>query len=126
MEKNHVTRKLTIREFFHRFKNEEECLDRVMAVRFGHRHVCRKCGHDSTFHKLETRKAYACANCGDNLYPCAGTIFEDTRTPLQVWFFAIYLFSVSRNGVAATELHRALGVTYKTAWRMAKQIRTLM
>lgn len=72
------------------------------------------------------RKAYCCAHCGDHLYPCAGTIFQDSRTPLQVWFYAIYLFTVSRNGVAAKELERALGVTYKTAWRMAKQIRDLM
>jgi transposase-like protein len=98
-----------------------------MDVRFGLRHTCRKCGVvDSTFHRLQNRKAYACAHCGDHLYPCAGTIFQDSRTPLQVWFYAIYLFTVSRNGVAATELQRALGVTYKTAWRMARQIRTLM
>ena len=127
MDKNSLPRKLTVREFFKRFPDEATCLEHVMDVRFGLRHTCHKCGVvDATFHRLENRKAYCCAHCGDHLYPCAGTIFEDSRTPLQVWFYAIYLFTVSRNGVAATELQRALGVTYKCAWRMARQIRSLM
>jgi transposase len=127
MEKTHLTRKLTVREFFKRFPDEETCLEHVMDVRFGLRHTCAKCGTvDATFHRLEHRKAYACASCGDNLYPCAGTIFQDSRTPLQVWFYAIYLFSVSRNGVSGMELHRTLGVTRKTGYRIGVQIRTLM
>jgi hypothetical protein len=60
------------------------------------------------------------------LHPLADTIFRKTTTPLKDWFYAIYLFSVSKNGVSAKELERHLGVTYKTAWRMAKQIRLLM
>ena len=127
MEKNHLTRKLTVREFFKRFPDEATCLEHVMDVRFGLRHNCAKCGTvDATFHRLETLKAYACASCGDNLYPCAGTIFQDSRTPLQVWFYAIYLFSVSRNGVSGMELHRTLGVTGKTGYRIGVQIRKLM
>ena len=47
-----------------------------------------------------------------------GTIFEGSRTPLQLWFYAIFMFTTTRNGVAAKELQRQLGVTYKTAWRM--------
>lgn len=93
---------------------------------FGLRHVCRKCGVEATFHKMTDRKAYACAACGDHVYPCAGTIFQDSRTPLQSWFYAIYLFVVTRHGVSGKELQRTLGVTYKTAWRMGQQIRTLM
>lgn len=49
-----------------------------------------------------------------------------TRTPLQSWFYAIFLFTTTRNGVAAKELQRQLGVTYKTAWRMAGLIREHM
>lgn len=97
-----------------------------MKVRFGLRHVCRDCRVEATFHRLEKRKAYSCAACGAHLYPCAGTIFQDSRTPLQSWFYAIYLFTVTRHGVSGKELERALGVTYKTAWRMGQQIRALM
>lgn len=56
----------------------------------------------------------------------AGSLFEDTRTPLQDWFYAIYLFTTSRHGVPAKELQRQLGVTYKTAWRMGHEIRKHM
>jgi hypothetical protein len=52
------------------------------------------------------------------VYPCAGTIFQDSRTPLRLWFYAIYLFVATRHGVSGKELERSLGVTYKTAWRM--------
>ena len=116
----------SVREFFAEFPNDDACLKRVMEVRYGLRHVCRKCGKDSTFHKLANRKAFACSHCGDNLYPCAGTIFQDSRTPLQTWFYAIYLFIATRHGVSGKELQRTLGVTYKTAYRIGHQIRDLM
>jgi transposase len=127
MDKNHVTRKLTVKDFFKRFPDEDACLEHIMTVRFGHRHTCQACGVvDATFHRLQNRKAYACAHCGDNLYPCAGTIFEKSRTPLQVWFYAIFLFISTRHGVSGMELHRQLGVTRKTGYRMGQQIRQLM
>jgi transposase-like protein len=118
--------KLTVRQFFARFPNDDACLTHVMEVRYGLRHVCGKCGKDATFHKITDRRAFACAACGDHVYPCAGTIFQDSRTSLQTWFYAIYLFVVTRHGVSGKELERTLGVTYKTAWRMGQQIRLLM
>ncbi|WP_022697601.1 IS1595 family transposase [Euryhalocaulis caribicus] len=121
-----MSKQLTVREFFNRFPNDEVCLEHVMEVRYGLRHECGSCGQDATFHRLAKRPAYSCSRCGAHVYPCAGTIFENTRTPLQSWFYAIYLFTVTRHGVSGKELERQLGVTYKTAWRMAKQIRELM
>ncbi len=53
-------------------------------------------------------------------------MFEKTRTPLQVWFYAIFLFVSTRHGVSGMELHRQLGVTRKCAYRMGMQIRQLM
>ena len=116
----------SVREFFAEFPNDDACLTRVMQVRYGLRHVCRVCGKDSTFHKLIERRAFTCSHCGDHVYPCAGTIFQDSRTPLQTWFYAIYLFIATRHGVSGKEMQRTLGVTYKTAWRMGHQIRDLM
>ena len=116
----------SVREFFKRFPDDEACLAHVFNVRFGQRHVCRACGVESTFHRMTDRRAWACAACGDHVYPTAGTIFQDTRTPLQVWFYAIYLFVTTRHGVSAKELQRQLGVTYKTAWRMGHKIREQM
>ena len=121
-----MAQKFTVRDFFNRFPDDDACLAHIMEVRYGLRHICRKCGAEATFHKLAKRKAYSCSHCGDHVYPCAGTIFEDSRTSLQVWFYAIFLFVTTRHGVSGKELQRQLGVTYKTAWRMAKQIRELM
>ncbi|MFN3627962.1 MAG: IS1595 family transposase [Parvibaculum sp.] len=118
--------KLTVRQFFARFPDDDACLNHVMQVRHGLSHACRACGEDTTFHKITGRRAFACSRCGDHVYPCAGTIFQDSRTSLQSWFYAIYLFVVTRHGVSGKELERALGVTYKTAWRMGQQIRKLM
>lgn len=117
---------LSVREFFERFPDDDACLKHVMEIRYGLRHTCAKCSNDSTFHKLANRPAFSCAHCGHHVYPCAGTIFQDSRTPLTVWFYAIYLFVVTRHGVSGKELQRSLGVTYKTAWRMGQQIRQLM
>lgn len=97
-----------------------------MEVRYGLRHECRKCGQYSTFHKLANRRAFSCAHCGDHDYSAAGTIFQDSRTPLVLSFYAIYMFVTTRHGVSGKELERTLGVIYKTAWRMGQQIRTLM
>jgi hypothetical protein len=116
----------SVREFFAEFATDDACLRRVMEVRYGLRHVCAHCGKGATFHKITGRRAFSCANCGHHVYPCAGTIFQDSRTPLQTWFYALYLFIATRHGVSGKELQRTLGVTYKTAWRIGHQIRDLM
>lgn len=118
--------KLTIQQFFKRFPTEEACLDHVMNVRYGMRHVCRKCGVEASFHRLTNRPAYSCAKCGSHVHPCAGTVLQDTHTSLQLWFYAIYLFVTTRHGVSGRELQRQLGVTYKTAWRIGQQLRLLI
>lgn len=118
--------KLTVGEFFARFPDDEACLSHIMEVRYGQRHTCWACGVYGTFHRLADRRAFSCAHCGHHVYPTAGTVFQDTRTPLRVWFYAIYLFVTTRHGVSGKELQRTLGVTYKTAWRMGQQIRMLM
>jgi transposase-like protein len=116
----------SVRDFFKRFPDDEACLVHIMTVRHGMKHVCRACGVDATFHRMSDRRAFACAACGDHVYPTAGTVFQDTRTPLQSWFYAIYLFVTTRHGVSGKELQRQLGVTYKTAYRMGMQIRKLI
>ncbi len=121
-----MTEKFTVRHFFNRFPDDDACLDHIMEVRYGKRHTCESCGQESSFHKITDRKAYACSHCGHHIYPQAGTIFERSRTPLQLWFYAIFLFVTTRHGVSGKELQRQLGVTYKTAWRMGQQIRLLM
>jgi transposase-like protein len=101
-------------------------LDYIFQKRYGHLEFCPRCAAETKFYKLKTRKIYKCQFCGFELYPLANTIFHKSETPLTKWFFAIYLFGNGKNGTSAKELERHLGVTYKCAWRMAKQIRLLM
>jgi transposase-like protein len=114
---------LTIREFFALYPSDEACLAHLFEARFGQGHTCGKCERKANWYRIKAERAYSCQWCGNHLHPTVGTPFEDSRTPLQLWFYAIYLFTTSRHGVPAKELERQLGVTYKTAWRMADQIR---
>jgi hypothetical protein len=117
---------MTIRQFFKLYPDDDACLEQVMRARYGDRHTCQKCGKLAHYYRLRARQAYECEYCAHHLYPCVGTPFEKSRTPLQFWFFAMYLFCASRNGVAAKELQRQLGVTYKCAFRMGHKIREFM
>jgi transposase len=118
--------KITVKNFFERFPDDDTCLHHVMMLRYGIKRDCMKCGQATEFYRLTNRPAYSCKLCGHHIYPCAGTPFERTRTPLQLWFYAIYLFTTTRHGVPAKELQRQLGVTYKTAWRIGHEIRKFM
>jgi transposase-like protein len=117
---------LTITQFFRQFPDDETCLQHLFDVRFGEQFACPKCDRFGGWHRIKAERAYSCQWCGHHLHPTVGTPFEQTRTPLQLWFYAIHLFTTTRNGVAAKELERQLGVTYKTAWRMAGLIREHM
>jgi transposase-like protein len=116
----------TIQEFFKRFPDDAACLAQVFESRYGQGYVCPNCQRSAKWYKIKATRAYACQWCGWHIHPTAGTLFEDTRTPLRLWFYAIYLFTTTRHGVPAKELQRQLGVTYKTAWRMGHEIRKHM
>lgn len=117
---------ITIRQFNERYPNDDACLHEVFLNRYKDTKACENCGSaDNSYYKVKKRKCYECKDCGYQISPLAGTIFHKSSTPLKSWFYAIFLFSKSKNGVSAKELERQLGVTYKCAWRMAKQIRLL-
>jgi transposase len=114
-------------EFMKQFPDDDACLDHLFTTRFGKTEdvVCEKCGQIGKFKKLSKMPAYTC-NCGHHIHPMVGTPFERSTTPLQKWFYAMYLFTTSRHGVPAKELQRQLGVTYKCAWRIGHEIRKYM
>lgn len=117
----------TFKQFQSQYPDDGACLDKIMAEQHGGlAFSCPGCGADSKFSRIAKRRAYACQHCGHHVYPCVGTIFEKSRTLLTNWFFAMYLMTSTRHGVAAKELQRQIGCTYKTAWRMAHELRKLM
>jgi transposase-like protein len=117
---------ITIREFYAQFPNDESCVQHIFDCRFGQGYKCPKCERKSKWSRMSKVRAFACQWCGHHLHPTVGTLFEDSRTPLQLWFYAMYLFTTSRHGVSAKELERKLGVTYKCAFRIGHQIRQHM
>lgn len=117
---------VTVREFFQQYPTDQACLDHLFETRFGQGHTCPKCEREAKWYPLASEKAFSCQWCGHHIHPMVGTIFAKSRTPLQLWFYAIFLFTTTRHGVSAKELQRQLGVTYKTAWRMGQLIRDHM
>jgi transposase-like protein len=116
----------TLRQFQAQFPTEDACLDHLFATRYGTDFECPGCNRPAKFSRVKARRSYQCQWCAHQVYPTAGTPFDRTRTPLRDWFFVMFQFCTSRNGVAAKEVERQLGVTYKTAWRMCHQIREYM
>lgn len=119
--------KYTFVEFKKQYPDDGACLDSILKRQLERDPACHGCGvTPAKFHKITGRRGYACQDCGHHIYPCAGTIFEHSSTPLTLWFHAMYLMTATRNGVSAKELERQLGVTYKCAWRIGHQLRDLM
>jgi transposase len=116
----------TLREFQARFPTEDSCLDHLFQVRYGTDFNCPKCSRPAKYSRVKSRRSYQCNWCANQLYPTAGTPFDRTRTSLRDWFYVMFLFTTTRNGVAAKRVQREIGVTYKTAWRMCHEVRKYM
>jgi transposase len=116
----------TLFEFDREFPDDTACLDWLYRHRWPDGVFCPKDGRVTKHHRERKRTSYSCQFCGHRVHPMVGTIFEDSATSLKLWFYAIYLMTSTRCGISAKQLERELGVTYKTAWRMFKQIRTLL
>lgn len=117
---------MTYSRFMELFPHNDACLEHLKGRFFPDGTECPKCDKASKFHRIKGRSAYSCQFCGHHVYPTAGTIFHKSTVSLQLWFYAIYLMSSTRCGISAKQLEREIGVTYKTAHRMFKQIRTLL
>ncbi|MDE3154778.1 MAG: IS1595 family transposase, partial [Acidobacteriota bacterium] len=117
-------------EFMAEFPDDSACLDWLWRHRYapnGTDTHCPKCQALRSFKRYETgqqRQSWTCTACGHHLHPTAGTIFHKSSTSLHLWYYAMYLMTSTRCGISAKQLERELGVTYRTAHRMMKKIRT--
>jgi|SRR3989344_254043 len=109
--------KYSIKQFKRDFPTDETCLDYIFKLRYP---------KAQGYYKVKARKCYSHKTTRHQIHPLAGTIFHKSSTSLCDWFFAIYLFAGAKNGVSAKELQNHLSCTYKTAWRIGHQIRSLM
>jgi transposase-like protein len=111
----------TLAELCNIFSDNQVALDHFRGVRWQNGEFCPYCGHD----KIYTLKAnrYQCAQCRNTFSILVGTVFENTKLPLKVWFGAIWLICNHPKGIASTTLARDLGVTQKTAWFVLHRLR---
>lgn len=107
------------------YPNNESVMQSIFDMRFKEK-FCPKCGSETKFYRVKKRQSFACKDCGYQIYPLAGTIFNRTHISLKSWMFVIFLFSKSKHGISAAEISRMIGVSYKTAFKMGHKIRSLM
>jgi len=107
------------------FSDDAACLDYLDWLRWPNGFVCPHCGSGKGW-RLPAG-GWSCGGCRKRVRVLAGTIFQDTRTPLTVWFEAAWLMAVTKNGVSAASLKPLLGLgSYETAWAMCHKLRTAM
>ena len=118
---------LSMFEFLERYGTEDKCELALTAARWPQGWVCPRCEGRTAYTFRRGRQLYR--ECVDCRYQCsliAGTMFEGSKLPLQVWFMAMQLLSQAKNNVAALELHRQLGVSYPTSWLLKHKIMEAM
>lgn len=116
----------TLKDFQAQFPDDATCLEWLRNRLYPDGIHCEKCKRVTKHHRVVSRPSYSCDNCGHHVHPTADTIFHKSPTPLTTWFYAIYLMASTRCGISAKQIQRETGVTYKTAWRMFKQIRSML
>lgn len=118
--------RFTFKDFEATFPDDAACLEWLRNYLYPDGIFCKKCGQDRPHHRVLSRPSYSCDYCGHHVHPTAGTIFHKSSTSLKTWFHAIFLMASTRCGISAKQIERETGVTYKTAWRMFKQIRIML
>src|SRR5271157_1567350 len=115
----------TLAELEARFSSEQACREYLFRLRWPEGFCCSRC-HESKAWPLRTGR-WQCASCGHQMSVTAGTIFQDTRKPLTLWFRAIWWVTTQKNGASALGLQRILGLgSYVTAWTWLHKLRRAM
>ena len=112
-------------EFEARFSTEKACREYLFQLRWPDGFCCPRCGGRKSWPKSEA--LLECSGCGYQGSVTAGTVFQDTRKPLTLWFRAAWWVTSQKNGASAMGLQRVLGLkSYKTAWTWLHKLRRAM
>lgn len=112
-------------EVFTKFKTQKDCILHLESVRWKDVATCPYCKSEKS-HKNNDENRHYCHNCKTSYCVTVGTIFHNTKLPLQKWFLAITLMINAKKGISSRQLARDIEVTKDTAWRMQMQIRKAM
>ncbi|MGE0735626.1 MAG: IS1595 family transposase [Alphaproteobacteria bacterium] len=112
------------------YTDETAARAHLEALRWPNGPTCPHCGETEQIHRLEEGPHRSgllyCRSCRGQFSVTVGTVFERSHIPLNKWVLATHLLCASKKGISAHQLHRMLGITYKTAWFMAHRIREAM
>lgn len=112
----------TLQQAIKYFSDEQVCIDTVAALRWPSGPVCPACEHKEHYY-LASQRRWKCKECGRQFSVKLGTIFEDSPLPLDKWLCALWMLVNCKNGVSSYEVHRALGITQKSAWFVLHRLR---
>ena len=112
----------TLQQAIRYFADDQRCLDFAVALRWPNGPICPRC-QSPEYSFLKTRSLWECKGCKKQYSVKVGTIWEDSAIKLDKWLCAIWMIVNAKNGISSYEIHRALGVTQKTAWFMMHRIR---
>ena len=116
---------INLMEFDARFHSEQACRDYLASIRWPEGFRCPQCSNDQAW--ITARKLYHCTVCEHETSLTAGTVFQDTRKPLMMWFRAMWFVTSQKNGASAMGLKEALGLgSYQTAWTWLHKLRRAM
>lgn len=114
------------------FTDADKAREHLEALRWPNGAICPHCGNSDP-QKLKAMKGkshraglYQCAECREQFTVTVGTVFERSKIPLNKWMLATHLMTSSKKGISAHQMHRMMGITYKTAWFMCHRIREAM
>jgi transposase-like protein len=112
------------------FHDDDKAREYLEALRWPNGAVCPHCGTVGDHYRLDGDAhrpgLLKCKDCREQFSVTVGTVFESSKVPLSKWLTAVYLMTSSKKGISSHQLHRTLGVTYKTAWFMSHRIRLAM
>src|SRR5437879_2132170 len=113
-----------------RFQNPQAARQYLEALRWPNGPICPHCGAMERMSKLNAKAhrpgLYECGHCHQQFTVTVGTVFERSKIALHKWLMAATLLAASKKGMSSHQLHRMLGVTYKTAWFMSHRLREAM
>jgi transposase-like protein len=115
----------SIVDFMAKFRDESACQKFFEQIRFRNGEYCPHCGY-TTIYRFKDGKRYRCAACHKDFTIKTGTVFGESKIPLQKWFIAIYLLTTCHKGISSVQLAKQVGVTQKTGWFMDHRIRKAM
>lgn len=112
------------------FASEDKAYELIESIRWPNGPVCPHCGNTEKANRIniarQKRRVWKCKACRKQLSVLMGTIFEGSHIPLNKWLVAVYMICSSKMSISANQLHRSLGITYKSAWFLCHRIRHAM